>query len=139
MKVGITATWRGTTAAQRERLRARLKELRPSAIVHGGCIGGDDEADIIAAELGIHRFVFPSTITKKRVPDEVLKSRTGSLVTIMPPDEPLLRNPRIVRNVARLIALPRQAQEIIRSGTWTTVRLGRKILGRENVEIIGPQ
>jgi hypothetical protein len=43
MKVTITATQRGLTPRQRRSAEARLEELRPEAIIHGGCLGGDDE------------------------------------------------------------------------------------------------
>lgn len=138
MKLGVTASQVGMTERQRRMFRARVIELRPSALVHGGCVGGDDDADIIAAELGVPRFVFPSTRLDKRVSDEVLRGRTGSSVTIMPAKEPLERNPDIVAAVARMIACPRQSRMITRSGTWTTVRLARRVLGDVNVEVIGP-
>jgi hypothetical protein len=138
MKLGVTATQRGMTDRQRQMFRARVIELRPSALIHGGCTGGDDHADIIAAELGVPRFVFPSTRVDKRVPDDVLRARTGSSVTIMPAKEPLDRNPDIVNAVDKIIACPQQSRMITRSGTWTTVRLARRILGDVNVEVIGP-
>lgn len=126
MKVSYTATQRGITPVQSVNLRINLEELKPTCFIHGGCIGGDDEGDEIAAELGIPRFVFPSDIPGKRVPDEVLKARGGSKVTIMPPEPPLKRNPKIVRAGDYLIGCPKERKETIRSGTWTTIRAARK-------------
>jgi hypothetical protein len=138
MKLGFTGTKAGLTIRQHDMLYERLTMLKPSVFVHGGCVGGDDEADLMAATLGIPRLVFPSTRIDKRVSDDVLRSRTGSPVWIMTPKEPLDRNPDIVNAVEQLIACPRQPRMITRSGTWTTVRLARRILGDINVHVIGP-
>lgn len=138
MKLGFTGTMGGLTVRQHYMLFERLTSLKPAVLVHGGCIGGDDEADKMAADMGIPRLVFPSTRIDKRVSDEVLRSRTGSVVWIRPAKEPLDRNPDIVNAVEQLIACPRQSRMITRSGTWTTVRLARRILGDVNVHVIGP-
>jgi hypothetical protein len=144
IRVSLTATQRGMTPFQMRRFSERLGELNREfgimVLVHGGCIGGDDEGDIIAALLGINRLVYPGPRGPKRIDDGVFKSRTGSNVTIMPSvDDPLKRNPFIVKaGRDRLFACPRQRGEIIRSGTWTTIRLGRKLLGEDRVEIIYP-
>lgn len=123
MRVSVTASQAGITPKQYRDIEAYLLEHRPTVLTHGGCIGGDDTIDLLAAQLGIYRFVFPSTITAKRIPDEVLRSR--GKVFIFAPMPPLERNPKIVLAGDILLACPRQS-EVLRSGTWATVRQARK-------------
>ena len=139
MKVGFTGSQYGTDMLQEGRLVHRLTELRPSCLVHGGCIGADDRADYHAAKLGILRVIFPSTVVAKRVKDYVFRSREGSQCIIMPPMPPLERNHYIVDSVQHLLACPRQRHEVLRSGTWATVRYARKKLGTNNVELLLPE
>lgn len=136
MKISFTGTQAGMTAAQRERWRSLLMLHKPDAICHGGCVGADDEADAIAADLGILRFVFPSNLEAKRVPNAILKARTGSQVVVMAEKPPLVRNKDIVLLGDVLVAAPRQKQMTVRSGTWATVRYARK--RSVKVEILVP-
>lgn len=140
MKVSFTGTQRGMTEQQKAKVRARLIGLRPTAVVHGGCIGADDEFDEIAAKLGIDRYVFPCDIESKRIPDNVLRMRTGSNVVIMPPKPPLERNKTIVMAGDILLVCPKEKSEILRSGTWSTYRYGKKQVSWRayDVELILP-
>jgi hypothetical protein len=119
--VSFTGTRRGANHWQRVFVRQHLSHLRPSAVAHGACVGADDQLDEIAAELGIHRLVWPSTAST-RVPDERLRARTGSSLTIMSPLPPLERDRLIVDAGEILIATPAETLEVCRSGTWATVR-----------------
>ena len=124
MTISFTGTQHGMTPQQRELLRVLLVKRAPLFFVHGGCIGADDTADAIAASLGIHRIVYPGPAGPKRVGDAELMARGP--VTIMPARPTLQRNPVIVGCGDFLIACPKGTKEIVRSGTWTTVRHGRK-------------
>jgi hypothetical protein len=46
---------------------------------------------------------------------------------MMPEEDYLPRNKNIVRATASLIATPFEFVEILRSGTWSTVRFARKL------------
>lgn len=142
MKISFTGSQLGMTNNQRTYIRYELETRRPSAVIHGACIGADDEFDEIAYELGIPRIIFPSNHPTKSALDKCIERcgerERGKLIVASEPMPPLKRNPLIVRAGDQLIACPSQPNEVIRSGTWTTVRLGRKILGRKNVEIILP-
>lgn len=127
VKIGFTGSQRGLTSKQNEDLFALLKRLNPELGVHGACIGADDLFDQLCAKLGISRAIFPSTNLSKRVPDAELISRSGSVCTIYPAKPGLERNADIVNLGAALIACPRQSFEIVRSGTWATVRLARRL------------
>jgi hypothetical protein len=47
-------------------------------------------------------------------------------VTIMHQLRPLARNTCIVLNCEHLIAAPKEDSEVLRSGTWSTIRRARK-------------
>lgn len=125
------------TAEQQRILRTILSALRPSAFIHGACIGADDEADEIAFQLGIQRVVFPSDRLDKSALDKCEK-RGDFLIIAAERMHPLKRNPLIVRAGDQLIACPSQPHDVNRSGTWSTIRWGKKFLGKEHVEIIKP-
>lgn len=138
MRVAFTGTKSkvGLTARQMAALRARLLALRPTVFVHGGCVGADNDADLMAALLGIPRRVFPSDCPEMSVPPAVLTARGP--VVIEPARPALTRNPLIVGAADYLLACPRQPREVLRSGTWATVRAGRRVLGADRVEILTP-
>jgi hypothetical protein len=133
VRVGFTGTRRGLTIVQQNVLRAELAHLHPQLLVHGACIGADNEADQIAVELGIPRLVYPST-ARTRILDSVLQARAA--LTILNPLPPLVRDKLIVAASEVVIACPWQYTEQRRSGTWATVRYARAA-GRP-VIIIGP-
>jgi hypothetical protein len=129
--LSFTGTEHGMDSQQKDRFDALIREGGIRLLIHGACIGADDEADEIAAYHGVPRLAYPSTKTDKRVPNAVLLARTGSHITFHKEVlDPLKRNPLIVLAGDRLVACPYEQEEIIRSGTWTTVRHARR-LGRE--------
>jgi hypothetical protein len=103
MSVGFTGTRRGLT----ERQSAALVHLlaRTTTLHHGGAIGADQQAEIIARQLGIATIVH-------------LPAGTRST-------DYLARNREIVDVSAELFAAP-DGPERMRSGTWATVRYARK-------------
>lgn len=137
--VAVTGTERGGTTAQLRLARAILFAWSPTVLIHGGCIGVDDELDQLACELSIRREVFPAQVDyKKRVPEHLLLGRKHSSVVIHPVQPPLVRNRIMVRRASRALALPGEAREVVRSGTWATVRFARTLLPREYVVVIAP-
>ena len=121
--VGFTGTREGMTQKQKEMLHAEL--LRPTFadafFHHGDCIGADAEAHDIAERLELRINIHPSD----RIAGRALKkpNKGGNL---WPPKPPLERNAIIVAAADVLIACPKQMQEVLRSGTWATVRYARK-------------
>lgn len=128
--VGFTGTRRGMTSAQHAAVYARLALLQPLALVHGGCHGADDEVDDVAVKLNIHRIVRPSTLDPSRV------SRYRGNVTVHEPKLPLERNDDIVREISTLLAAPHTTIEMVRSGTWYTVRRAREVRGMRVIVIL---
>jgi hypothetical protein len=130
MNIGFTGTSRRMLSTKQKEALREILERRPKArLIHGGAVGADDYADELAASLHIDRVVFPASNVKscQRVPEARLRSRTGSTVTIMPARPALERNKDIVHFCDILLAMPGQATaEMLRSGTWSTVRYARK-------------
>lgn len=102
MKVGFTGTRQGMSAAQCRQLQTVLYALRGVLeFHHGGAVGSDRQAAQLAATLGF-------------VTEHPAKG------------DPLGRNRAIVASVDLLIAAPESDTEVLRSGTWATVRYARQ-------------
>jgi hypothetical protein len=135
VKVGFTGTQSGMTPKQIFRVAQILHNLIEncngdgSEFHHGDCMGADAEAVVIARRLGFKIHCHPPTDESKR---------SFAPYDVVYPAKPYLeRNKDIVMaGVTALIATPKLPVEEIRSGTWATVRYGRKI-GRK-VTIVDP-
>ena len=129
MIYGFTGTSQGMTKVQRASFRALVQKLNVEVFHHGDCVGADAQA---------HNTVRKRT--KARViihPPKNEKARAfckGASLTY-PADDYLARNRKIVDRCQHLIATP-AGDEVLRSGTWSTVRYAKKI-GRP-VTIINP-
>jgi hypothetical protein len=86
---------------------------------HGDCIGADADAHEIAADvLGVDAvWIHPSRYHTKRA----FKKSPH----VLPDDDALDRNVTIVRITDGLIAAPKERDEVMRSGTWMTIREAR--------------
>lgn len=122
MKIGFTGPRKGMTIPQKYRLADILNNMGQDGVSidefhHGDCRGSDEEAFEIAEHLGWATIAHPSTLKR-------WNAYTKSDL-IMPPQPPLYRNKIIVETVNLLVATP-CTPEILRSGTWSTVRYARK-------------
>ena len=121
MSIGFTGTRTGMTGAQKNALRAVLGAFGTNfTFHHGDCVGADDDAHTIAADLSAVIIIHPPTSPNLRA------LRTGPHVTVLPPRAYLVRNQRIVDSSDLLVAAPHSLDEEQRSGTWATVRYARK-------------
>ena len=118
MEVGFTGTQRGMTNSQKEELVKFLQDNKVTKLHHGDCVGADKEAHDIAVSLGIETEVHP--------PDKDDKRAFCKGDIIHEPKPYLERNHDIVDDSELLVACPFQSKEIVRSGTWATVRYARK-------------
>lgn len=86
---------------------------------HGNCVGADALACNFAHMAGFKTISHPCDVASMRafgtINDET-----------RPIKKPLHRNHDIVNECEILIASPESLEEIIRSGTWATVRYARK-------------
>jgi len=104
MKIAFTGTRRGMTNSQISQLKEIFSILREAGSVefhHGAAVGADSEAATLAADFGFNIEEHPAG------------------------KNPLDRNHDIIRYATLLIAAPAQNQEILRSGTWATIRYAR--------------
>jgi len=121
MKVGFTGTHHGMSHLQQEALHRLLLEPTFTTFHHGDCIGADIQAHEIALYCGFLIVVHPPLDPRKRA------WAAGSGVDILPPRKYLDRNKDIVDACDVLIAAPKELTEILRSGTWSTIRYARKV------------
>jgi hypothetical protein len=98
---------------------ARLYDRDFRFFLHGDCIGADEEAHAIAAAIGYEIHIHPCDIA-------VMRARCDAMV-IHPPKPPLDRNRDIVRGSLIMTAAPGEAKEVLRSGTWATIRFARRL------------
>jgi hypothetical protein len=113
MKVlGFTGTRHGMTEAQHAETKRRL--VGAEKLHHGDCIGSDEQAHEIAGELGIYRISHPPKDSRLRAFCDAEEVRE--------PKDYLPRDYDIVDESQELIATPSTFHEVLRSGTWTTIR-----------------
>lgn len=122
--VGVTGTESGWSVYQSTALYWVLSRLKPSGLRHGDCVGVDVQAACLADSLGIPTFSHPGFSPK--YPDDTRFRAFHKSTTIYDPKPFLERDEDIARNVAVLIACPLESKEVLRSGTWATIRYARK-------------
>lgn len=128
--MGFSGSQEGMTPAQLAAVRAEVYRVEPAAADHGDCIGADKQFDDIIEGVPwqVYKTLHPSNIRKKRA-----YCKGHSLREPLPPLE---RNMNIVRETGYLVATPKEPQEVLRSGTGSTIRRARKY-GNPYV-VIGP-
>jgi hypothetical protein len=116
-EVGYTGTRQGMSAAQLLRLPIELHRAGATALHHGDCRGGDEQAHVIGRSLGLWI---------KGHPPKASGLRAFCICDELAIPKPfLIRNQAIVLETRLLIATP-VGPEILRSGTWSTVRFARR-------------
>jgi len=128
--VGFTGTRRGMTQEQRTVFMNLMRQLAPTELHHGNCIGSDAEAEAIVdryhQDCTIHRHP-PLSNVCENIRTEL---KIGSLVT-HPRKGYLQRDDDIVKCSEVIVATPKSTTEEMKgSGTWYTVRQARK-MGRK--------
>ena len=118
-RVGFTGTQEGMTSVQRFMVGRLLDTLDPSFIHHGDCVGADAEVHDLAGELGIPVELHPPEDDAKRAFCAGARFENKPLPY-------LERNHVIVIATDTLVAAPKEDAEVVRSGTWATVRYARK-------------
>ena len=126
-RLGVTATRRGLTDRQRCYARSRfgmlLLEWDEIEFHHGRCVGGDEEVLLIAKSFGVR-------VRTVSHPASMVDPKWISQITSdveLPAKPPLQRNRDIVDIVNELLAYPGEQHEVLRSGTWATIRYADQI------------
>lgn len=126
MRVGFTGTQRGMSGHQLGDLRRILRCFHGPVLTrkslggilhHGDCIGADEQANDIAREFSYGVEIHPPSDAKKRA--------WCTSIMVHAPKPYLERNHDIVDACDLLIACP-AGPEVMRSGTWATIRYARK-------------
>lgn len=132
MRVGFSGTQEGMTETQVRIVSFRLSQHGNEGCEfhHGLCIGADEQAHRLALKWGYRVHGHPP-------------AWAGKMANLPPTDFAMLypalsyldRNKRIVEDCDLLIAAP-NGPEIVRSGTWSTIRHARKL--RRPVMLVMP-
>ena len=136
MRVGFTGTREGMSARQAEQLAlvlgwiySRDLQMIEATVFH---FGGADGADMEAACIALDADILPRQIVVHPCPGVTLDKclttvgQAASRFAWREVFTPLRRDRNIVAESEILIAAPLTDREIIRSGTWATVRYARK-------------
>jgi len=122
--LGITATRNKLNSDQRNRLTQVLAEhfiVGIRQLEHGCCTGGDEMAALLGKDLG-YRVVAHPPKNKAFFSQKSYDASDEHL----PELDYLERNRMIVSRVNLLVAVPGTVEEVVRSGTWTTLRYARE-------------
>jgi len=131
LQIGFTGSRHEPNKAQKAYLIQFLEHLKTGgacAFHHGDCLGSDAFVHSVAEELRFWIVVHPPQSNALRAYCQ------GN--EILEPLNYLERNWEIVRLSKILIALPSTNEEVLRSGTWATVRYARK--SEKTVYLCGP-
>ena len=120
MKVGFTGTREGMTPEQKGSFQKLIKDLGVTELHHGDCVGADSDAHDLSSvyiECHIHPCYFSHMRAYKETKPEF----------VYPIKPPLERNKDIVNFSDALIATPKESYQVLRSGTWSTIRYANAI------------
>lgn len=122
--VAFTGTQRGMTLGQHLALASLLHRIKNNwekpVLRLGDCIGSDQQCFELARELGGFTLI-------GHPPVNPVKRAFCRYDLEMEPEEYLVRNRRMVNLSGSLIAAPGEMTEVLRSGTWSTVRHARRV------------
>jgi hypothetical protein len=120
MIIGLTGTRKGMTAEQKFRVSMEVSYYQPKEVHHGDAIGADSQFHDIVLEKVQNPYIIihPPTNPKYRA------FRKGHIIL---PEKPYLaRDDDIILASDLMLATPHGKEEILRSGTWATIRHTRK-------------
>lgn len=115
--VGLTGSQHGMNLLQERAVGQLLVDLAAESLHHGDCVGADAQAHAIAKSMGLHVVGHPPVNESRRAFTDCDAWRD--------PLPYLDRNHAIVDEVEALLATPQTMREVLRSGTWATVRYAR--------------
>ncbi len=120
MIIGFTGSQKGMTTDQFDRVVLLLRDLAPTEVHHGDCVGADWIFHTICMTMQIPVVLHPPIKDNKRAGCE-------GYAKILPAKEYLVRNRDIVDASDELIAVPDTTNEKLRSGTWSTYRYAKNL------------
>jgi len=123
MLIGATGTITGVLKTQVREVTHEFRGAGQFSLIHGGARGADEIMDAVARLYNLLSVdIYPCDpkryeYWKRKILDDI--------TTIHDLHLPLVRNRIIARECDRLIAMPKEMHEVLRSGTWSTVRYTR--------------
>lgn len=121
LKLGVTGARNGISDAAIATFNSWLPTVTIVEMHHGDCVGADATLHHVFSAIKIPTIIHPPKNDKDRAFCE------GTIV--LPVRDYSVRNRNIVNSTTCLIAFPSTMNEILRSGTWSTIRYARS-LGR---------
>jgi hypothetical protein len=133
-RLGFTGSRKGMTPEQKQVFFELVFKMKPEEFHHGDCIGCDENAHYqvrrVSAQTG-HKIWIVGHIPEKE--------KTRAFCKVDERREPydyITRDHHIVDETELLVACPDDFIEVVRSGTWTTVRYARTL--ERPIKIIRP-
>lgn len=128
MRIGFTGTQSGCSSPQLDSLIEIVEGLDFEKADHGDCLGADEEFHVVLRTLAPHVKI------TGHIPVHNRKRAFCDFDEERDPWPYKIRNRHIVDAVDLMIGCPSQDynKEIIRSGTWATIRYARK----QNVPLV---
>lgn len=118
MKLGMTGNRSGLSNEIKKMAKDFLEKNSVSEVHHGDCLGSDTDFHNLCESINIKIIIHPPINKKMRA---FCKSDF-----ILPEKDYIKRNHDIVDDTEMLIAFPSTNKEILRSGTWSTIRYAKK-------------
>lgn len=119
MKIGVTGSRKGISREAMIALETLLSAMTVVEAHHGDCMGIDKIFHDLVVERGIPVVVHPPN-------NRACRAFVTSGSPVMRKEKSyLFRNRDIVDETDLLIALPETKEEVLRSGTWSTIRYAR--------------
>lgn len=127
MKVGVTGSRNGWTIQQEVRFNNLILDYIVDEFHHGDCVGVDEQS------VGLIREYFGEVIHTHPPLNSSKRAHVGGRLYV--PKEYIERNHDIVDAVDMLFVIPATKHEVLRSGTWATLRYALKQLKDENAPL----
>jgi hypothetical protein len=132
MRLGITGTREGMTAAQRQFFRDFLKVTQVNAFHFGDCVGVDDQAADLVSRMKNAELPEKPLIVCHPPASDSLRAFNKNADSTLPAKTYEERNRDIVNACDLLVVVPKQEQIAASGGTWQTydygVEIGKPIL-----------
>jgi hypothetical protein len=136
LKLGVTGTRHDLTQAQYAHVASQVRHPVVTEVHHGDCVGFDAVVHDLALRAHKRIVIHPPLNPKQRA----FCSGPPERVTILPEADYHVRNHAIVDATEALLAGSATLEEVVRSGTWATVRYARRQarLRTYPIVVIGP-
>jgi hypothetical protein len=134
VRIGITGTRNGLSEYQKYQLQILIGVCTEAErLVHGDCVGADTEVAMAFKQ----RFGDGVLVVARACNIESARANCEANDIVLPAKPPMDRNDDIVADSDVLLAFPKENYEVLRSGTWATVRRAKK--ARKPVFMVYPE